>query len=69
MSEEAQERLRSRAAAERKTSEEYLQQAVTEALARDRYKRRAQLECSLNKLLRTYSAQEIAGAAARRIDT
>ncbi|MCP9944163.1 hypothetical protein LUX12_04155 [Streptomyces somaliensis] len=67
MSEEAQQRLRSRAAAERKIPEKYLQQTVTEALVRDRSKRRAQLECSLNKLLRTYSAEEIAAAAARRI--
>ncbi|WP_406228274.1 hypothetical protein [Streptomyces anthocyanicus] len=67
MSEEAQERLRSRAGAERQIPEKYLQQTVAEALVRDRSKRRAQLECSLNKLLRTYSTEEVVAAAARRI--
>jgi hypothetical protein len=67
MSEEADERIRSCAAAERKTPEEYLQEAITQALARDRSTRRAQLECSLNELLQTYSPGEVTGAAARRI--
>ncbi|MEU9154254.1 hypothetical protein AB0D59_27785 [Streptomyces sp. NPDC048417] len=34
---------------------------------RDRSTRRAQVECSLNELLRTFDPEEIAGAAARRI--
>ncbi|MFD7002713.1 hypothetical protein ACFWA5_42295 [Streptomyces mirabilis] len=68
MSEEIQELIRRRAAAERKTLEEYLQQAIAQALARDRSTRRAQLGCSLNVLLRTYSPEEVAAAAARRIN-
>jgi hypothetical protein len=68
MGEELQERIRKRAAVERKTREEYLQDAIAEALARDRSTRRAQLECSLNVLLRTYSPEEVAGVAARRIN-
>jgi hypothetical protein len=68
MSAELQERIRKCAAAERKTPEEYLQHAIAEALARDRSTRRAQLECSLNVLLRTYSPKEVVGAAARRIN-
>ncbi|WP_329245497.1 hypothetical protein OIE43_21065 [Streptomyces pseudovenezuelae] len=67
MNAELQERIRKCAAAERKTPEEYLQHAIAEALARDRSTRRAQLECSLNVLLRTYGPEEITGAAARRI--
>ncbi|MFJ8550900.1 hypothetical protein [Streptomyces sp. NPDC093676] len=67
MSEEIEERILRCAAAERKAPEEFLQQAVAEALARDRSTRRAQLECSLNALLRTYSPEEITGAAAQRI--
>ncbi|MFD8501231.1 hypothetical protein ACFV2L_00545 [Streptomyces sp. NPDC059687] len=67
MSEEAKERITRGAAAERKAPEEYLQQAIAQALARDRSTRRAQLECSLNVLLRTYRPEEITGAAARRI--
>ncbi|MEU9149098.1 hypothetical protein AB0D59_00745 [Streptomyces sp. NPDC048417] len=69
MSEEVHERIRSCAAAERKTPEEYLQEAIAQALARDRSTRRAQLECTLNELLRTYSPEEITGAAAGRIGT
>ncbi|MFD3500462.1 hypothetical protein [Streptomyces sp. NPDC058678] len=67
MSEELHERIRNCAAVEQKTPEEYLQEAIAQALARDRSTRRAQLECSLNELLRTYSPGEITGAAARRI--
>ena len=67
MSEETHERIRTCAAAERMAPEEYLQDAIAQALARDRSTRRAQLECSLNELLRVYSAEEISGAAARRI--
>ncbi|MGI3204133.1 hypothetical protein ACRJ4W_50295 [Streptomyces sp. GLT-R25] len=68
MSEEVHERIRRCAAVERTTPEEYLQQAIAQALARDRSTRRAQLECSLNGLLRTYSPEEITGTAARRIE-
>ncbi|MFE6361520.1 hypothetical protein ACFVP3_16210 [Streptomyces sp. NPDC057806] len=67
MNEEIHERIRSCAAAARKTPEEYLEEAISQALARDRSTRRAQLECSLNELMRTYSPGEITGAAARRI--
>ncbi|WP_406438025.1 hypothetical protein OHB00_26040 [Streptomyces sp. NBC_00631] len=67
MSEETHERIRAGAAAEGETPEEYLGEAIAEALARDRSARRAQLECSLNGLLRRYSPEEVAGAAARRI--
>ncbi|MER5911892.1 hypothetical protein ABT124_15635 [Streptomyces sp. NPDC001982] len=67
MSDEIQERIQRRAAAERRTPEEYLQQAIAQALARDRSTRRAQLECSLNELLRTYSPEEITRVAARRM--
>ncbi|MFE1289565.1 hypothetical protein [Streptomyces sp. NPDC058751] len=69
MSEEIHDRIRSHAAAEQKTPEEYLQQAIAQALARDRSTRQAQLECRLNELLNTYSAEEVAGAAARQITT
>ncbi|GGK64257.1 hypothetical protein [Streptomyces flaveus] len=68
MGEEVYERIQRLAAAERKTPEEYVQQAIAQALARDRSTRRAQLECSLNELLRTYSPEEVTGAAARRIE-
>ena len=68
MSAELQERVRTHAAATQKTPEEYLQHAIAEALARDRSTRRAQLECSLNELLRTYSPKEVVRAAARRIN-
>jgi len=68
MSAELQERIRKCAAAERKTPEEYLQDAIAEALARERSTRRAQLECSLNVLLRTYSPKEVVGAAPWRIN-
>ncbi|WP_405881032.1 hypothetical protein OG762_22025 [Streptomyces sp. NBC_01136] len=67
MSEEVQERVQSLAAAEQQTPEEYLEQAIAQALARDRSTRRAQLDCSLNELLRTYSPEEVSGAAAWRI--
>ncbi|WP_037614857.1 hypothetical protein [Streptomyces aureus] len=67
MSEEIHDRIRSRAAAEQKTPEEYLQQAIAQALARDRSTRQAQLECRLIELLNTYSAEEVIGAAARQI--
>jgi hypothetical protein len=68
MSEQVQERIQRLASAEQKTPEEYVEQAIAQALARDRSTRRAQLECSLNDLLRTYSPDEITGAAARRIE-
>ncbi|WP_406124361.1 hypothetical protein [Streptomyces sp. NBC_00989] len=67
MSAELQERIRKCAAAERKTPEKYLQDAIAEALARDRSTRRAQLKCSLNVLMRTYGPEEITEVAARRI--
>ncbi|MGQ4384596.1 hypothetical protein [Streptomyces sp. SAS_270] len=67
ISEETHERIRARATAEGKKPEAYLQEAIAEALARDRSTRRAQLECSLNELLRTHTPEEITGAAARRI--
>ncbi|MEV0910030.1 hypothetical protein [Streptomyces hokutonensis] len=67
MGEELWQTVRTRAAAERSTPEEYLQQALEQALARDRSTRRARLECSLNELLRTFSPQEVTVAAARRI--
>ncbi|MFF4208826.1 hypothetical protein ACFYZE_05480 [Streptomyces sp. NPDC001796] len=51
MSEETHDRLSTYAAAERKTPDESLQEAIAEALARAA-PRRAQLECSLNELLR-----------------
>ncbi|WP_330303392.1 MULTISPECIES: hypothetical protein [unclassified Streptomyces] len=69
ISEEVHERIRSCAAAEGKTPEEYLQEAIAQAPARDRSTRRAQLECALNELLRTASPEEITGAAAGRIGT
>jgi hypothetical protein len=49
------------------TPEAYVQQVIAQALARDRSRRRAQLEFSLNELLRTYSPEEITGTVARRI--
>ncbi|MFC5214172.1 hypothetical protein [Streptomyces coerulescens] len=58
-----------RAPRRRGTPEEYLQEAIAQALARDRSARRAQLECSLNGLLLSYSLQEIVGAAAQRIES
>ena len=69
MSEEVQGRIQRLAVAEQKTPEEYLQRAIAQALARDRSTRRARLDCSLNELLRTYSPEEVTGAAARRIAT
>ncbi|WP_020134210.1 hypothetical protein [Streptomyces sp. 351MFTsu5.1] len=67
MSEEVHGQVQRLAAAEQRTPEVCLEQAIAEALARDRSTRRAQLDCALNKLLRTYSPGEITGAAARRI--
>ncbi|WP_406393699.1 hypothetical protein OG806_24745 [Streptomyces sp. NBC_00882] len=69
MSGETHERIRAGASAEGKTPEEYLREAIAQALARDRSARRAQLECSLNGLLRSYSLQEIVGAAAQQIES
>ncbi|MFF5039899.1 MULTISPECIES: hypothetical protein [Streptomyces] len=69
MSEEVQERIQRLATTEQKTPEKYLEQAIAQALARDRSTRQAQLECMLNELLRTYSPEEVTGAAARRIGT
>ncbi|CAM5516230.1 hypothetical protein [Streptomyces chartreusis] len=66
MSEEVQARIQCFAAAEQKTPEEYLQQAIAQALARDRSLRRARLEHSLDELLRTYGLEEVTVAAARR---
>ncbi|MET9090206.1 hypothetical protein ABZX77_51610 [Streptomyces sp. NPDC004237] len=69
MSDETHERIRAGASAAGKTPEEYLREAIAHALARDRSARRAQLECSLNGLLRRYSLQEIVDAAAQRIES
>ncbi|MET8950509.1 hypothetical protein ACWEO4_04720 [Streptomyces sp. NPDC004393] len=44
-----------------------MQGAIAQALARDRSARRAQLERSLDELLRMHGPEEVAGAAARRI--
>jgi len=68
MSEEVQDRIQRLAAAEQQTREDYLHQAIARVLARDRSTRRAALECRLNELLRTYSAVEVAGAAAQRFE-
>lgn len=68
MNEEVQELLQRLAAVEQQTPEAYLEQAIAQALARDRSTRRAQLECRLNELLRAYSAEEVTGAAAQRIE-
>jgi hypothetical protein len=68
ISDETHERIRAGASAEGKTPEEYLREAIAQALARERSTRRARLECSLNGLLRTYSPEEITGAAAQRIE-
>ncbi|MFF7473399.1 hypothetical protein [Streptomyces sp. NPDC008092] len=69
MSEEVQDRIQRLAAVERKTPEEFLHRAIAQALVRDRSTRRAQLECRLNELLRTYSAEEVTEMAARKIET
>ncbi|MFD3572553.1 hypothetical protein [Streptomyces sp. NPDC058644] len=69
LNEGAHERIRRCAAAERKAPEEYLQQAIVQALARDRSMRRARLECSLSGLIRMYDPEKTTGAAARRIGT
>lgn len=65
---DALERLRRQAAAEGTTPEDCLKAAIAQALARDRSTRRARLECSLNTLLRDFTPEEIAGAAARKIN-
>ena len=67
MNEQTWERIRSQAAATGQTPEEHLQEAVAQALARDRSTRRARLECSLNALLGTFTPEEVTAAAARRI--
>jgi hypothetical protein len=67
MSDETYKRIQVGASAEGKTPEEYLREAIVQALARDRSTRLAQLDCALNELVRTYSPGEITGAAARRI--
>jgi len=67
LSAEVHERIQRFAVAERRTPEEYVQRAIVQALARDRSARRAELDCSLNELLRTYSPEEVLGAAARQI--
>ncbi|MFJ4361661.1 hypothetical protein ACIP25_35825 [Streptomyces massasporeus] len=68
LSDETYERIQRVAAAEQQTPEECLEQAIAQALARDRSSRRAQLECRLSELLRTYSAVEITGAAAQLLE-
>jgi len=68
MSEAVQEQVQRLAAAEQRTPEKYLEQAIAQTLARDRTTRRAQLQCRLSELLRTYSAVEITGAAARLLE-
>ncbi|WP_329316973.1 hypothetical protein [Streptomyces sp. NBC_01262] len=67
MSCETAERLRIQAETAQQSPETYLGQAILEALARDRSQRKRRLDCRLNSLMRDFSAEEIAGAAARRI--
>ncbi|MDH6522203.1 hypothetical protein [Streptomyces sp. SAI-090] len=67
VSDEAWEHIDDRAAAAGQSVEDHLHDAVVQALARDRSTHQAKLECSLNQLLRDFTSEEIAGAAARRI--
>ena len=67
MSRETAERLRIQAAAAQQLPETYLGQAILEAIARDQSQRKSRLDCRLNSLMRDFSAEEITGAAARRI--
>jgi hypothetical protein len=48
------------------TPDAYLNEAIAQALARDRSTRRAQLECELNALFRDFTAKEILAESARR---
>lgn len=52
---DTQERLRRHAAAAGKSPEQYLRDAVLQALARERSTRQEQLECSLGRLLRDFT--------------
>ncbi|MFC5027839.1 hypothetical protein ACQFX6_17225 [Streptomyces sp. DSM 41987] len=67
MSRETAGRLRTQAAAARQSPEMYLSETILEALARDRSKRESRLDCRLDSLMRDFTAEEITGAAARRI--
>lgn len=58
--------LRSRATTDGKTPEEYLRDAVVQALAWDRSGGRTRLECRINELRRAFTAEEITAEAARR---
>ncbi|MER6081258.1 hypothetical protein [Streptomyces sp. NPDC001833] len=66
---DAQERIRRHAMTAGKSPEQHLHDAILQALAHDRSTRQAQLECSLNQLLRDFTPEEITTAAARRISS
>ena len=64
---EAADRLRISAAAVHQSPEIYLEEAIMQALARDRSSRKSHLECRLNSLMGEFTPEEVVGAAARRI--
>ncbi|WP_234381954.1 hypothetical protein [Streptomyces dysideae] len=67
MADDVWERFRAQAAAAGNTPEHFLNEAVAQALARDRSDRRARLDRSLDVLLRAYTPEEVTAEAARRI--
>ncbi|MFF3373513.1 hypothetical protein ACFYXF_11255 [Streptomyces sp. NPDC002680] len=67
MADDVWERVRDQAAAAGKAPEDFLGEAVAEALARERSDRRARLDRSLDGLLRAFTPEEVTAAAARRI--
>lgn len=67
MADQVWERVRGQAAAAGKNPEDFLSEAVAQALARHRSDRRARLDRSLDALLHTYTPEEVTAATARRI--
>ncbi|AVZ71406.1 hypothetical protein SLUN_03460 [Streptomyces lunaelactis] len=67
MAEDVWERVRDQAAATGKKPEDFLSEAVAQALARERSVHRARLDRSLDGLLRAFTPEEVTAAAARRI--
>ncbi|MEV5784296.1 hypothetical protein AB0L42_25280 [Streptomyces sp. NPDC052287] len=67
MADEVWERVRDHAATAGKKPEDFLSEAVAQALARERSDHRARLDCSLDGLLRAFTPEEVTAAAARRI--
>lgn len=67
MADEVWERVHDQAAVAGKKPEDFLSEAITQALARERSDHLAQLTRSLAGLLRAFTPEEVTAAAARRI--